>query len=185
MNITLFMAISIDSYIARENGEEDFLSNENWRTFIALAQERGSFIYGRRTYEAVQAWGHEYTEDLKAIPYRVCVSQKLSGKRENGFVFVSSPQEAINFLSYHNCQQAVLSGGSINNTAFAKSGFIDEIIFNINPIVLGRGIPIFSSRHQDLEMELELLSVNMLKSGIVQTRYRVLKQQKNCISDEG
>ena len=37
MKVILYMAMSLNGYIARENGDEDFLSHENWNTFCELA----------------------------------------------------------------------------------------------------------------------------------------------------
>ena len=50
------MATSINGMIARENGDEDFLSHDNWISFKKLAEEIGFFIIGRKTYEVVQKW---------------------------------------------------------------------------------------------------------------------------------
>lgn len=71
MKTTLYMATSANGIIARENGDEDFLSHENWKKFCELANEFGNFIVGRKTYDAVKKWDEGYkilpTQHLKAL----------------------------------------------------------------------------------------------------------------------
>lgn len=166
------MAMSANGYIARENGKEDFLSHENWKTFIELAKKYGNFIYGRKTYEAVRAWGNEYLEDLKAIKKKIVISQAPDFQAENGFSLAKSPQEAVSLLQSEGFDTALLSGGATVNSAFVKSGLLDEIIFNIEPFVLGKGTPVFSP--EDLELKLQFLNFNRLNNGILQLSYKIL-----------
>ena len=44
------MAQTINGFIARENGDEDFLSSLNWKTFVELAEDIGCFVIGRKTF---------------------------------------------------------------------------------------------------------------------------------------
>ena len=50
MKVVLYMAMSLNGMIASKNGNEDFLSDENWRLFIKKAEKVGCFIVGRKTY---------------------------------------------------------------------------------------------------------------------------------------
>jgi len=67
----------------------------------------------------------------------------------------------------------LLIGGSSLNTAFAKENLIDEIILNIEPIIIGKGIPLFSI--DDFDLPLELISTEKNNSGIVTIYYKVKK----------
>jgi len=67
----------------------------------------------------------------------------------------------------------VLTGGSTLNSSFAKENLIDEIIFNVEPFVLGKGISVF--RSDKFEFKLKLKGVKQLKNNIVQLHYLVDK----------
>lgn len=54
MKVTLFMAMSLNGIIARKNGDEDFLSSNNWNSFSELVKTFKNFIIGRKTFEAVK-----------------------------------------------------------------------------------------------------------------------------------
>lgn len=174
MKVTLYMAISLNGIIARENGDEDFLSHENWNDFISLAKEKGNFIYGRKTYEAVRKWGDEYLKDLASIPTMVCVSENSTGKVENGFEFVSSPKEALDLLSRKGYTEALLTGGATNNSAFASEGLIDEVLLNVEPCIVGKGIAVF--KPDDFNIKLAFVESKTSPSGIVRLHYQVVKE---------
>ena len=57
MKTTLFMAMSLNGIIAKEDGNEDFLSHKNWETFSELVNTFGNFVVGRKTHEAVKKMG--------------------------------------------------------------------------------------------------------------------------------
>ena len=56
---------------------------------------------------------------------------------------------------------------------FSWGGLVDELIVNVEPAVLGHGIPLFASG--DFEKRLERVAIQELPEGIVQLRYRVKK----------
>ena len=51
MKVILYIAQTINGVIARENYDEDFLSDINWKVFVKLTEKIGCFIVGRKTYE--------------------------------------------------------------------------------------------------------------------------------------
>ena len=67
----------------------------------------------------------------------------------------------------------MITGGANINSAFAKLNLLDEIIFNIEPVVVGKGIPVFAP--EDFELKLKLISTEKLASGVSTLRYSVLK----------
>jgi dihydrofolate reductase len=166
------MAISANGFVARENGDEDFLSHENWDKFCELANKYRNFIVGRKTYEAVKNWKDGYNfDDLKVE--KIVISQNPSYALNDSYILATSPQDAITKLAEKGFEETLLTGGSALNTAFAKAGLIDEIILNIEPIVIGNGIPIFSSDEFDLSTE--LVTTSKSDTGIVTLYYKVKK----------
>ena len=64
----------------------------------------------------------------------------------------------------------LMGGGDLARPLF-EAGLIDEIGFNIHPVLLGSGIPLFHEMSQ--QIDLELLECKPFKNGCVYVRYRV------------
>jgi dihydrofolate reductase len=171
MKVILTMAISANGIIATKKGSEDFLSHDNWIQFLKLANKIGCFIWGRKTYDAVSKWEGEYLNDLKGVK-KVIISHSPVKLRE-GFTLAHSPEDALKHLEEDGFEQAIITGGSTINSEFAKRGLIDEIIFDVNPSVLGEGIPVFSPA--DFKMNLKLVDMKKVGVNIVELRYSIKK----------
>ena len=172
MKTTLFMAVSANGFVARRDGDEDFLPHDGWLKMLEFAKKYGHFIWGRKTYEAVQSWGGDFMKDIENIPTIIVSNGKKSSYPENVAV-CSSPIEAMSIVERMGQKKAFLSGGPTLNTAFIKAGLIDEIILNYNPTILANGIKLFSE--SDFELKLKLEEVKELSSDIVQMRYSVIE----------
>lgn len=171
MKVILTMAISANGIIATKEGSEDFLSHDNWLQFVKLAKRIGCFIWGRKTYESVIKWEGDYLKDLRGVKKIVISRSQL--KLEEGFELANSPEKALKKLKDKGFAEVIVTGGATINSEFAKRGLIDEIIFDVNPSILGEGIPIFAP--EDFEMKLKLLEVNKVGNNIVELRYKVKK----------
>ena len=88
------------------------------------------------------------------------------------YLLTNSPQHALDLVKHLGFKQALLVGGATLNSAFLKEKLIDEIVLNIEPYLLGKGIKTFEG---NFESELKLLDLKKLKSGIVQLEYQVKK----------
>ena len=164
------MAMSLNGFVADETGSEDFISDKSWDAFCELAKEKGAFIIGRKTLEAVKTWGPEYSFDsLGDIPKIILTGSGV--EVGNGFINASSPQEALQKLSELGVRSVLLGGGPTINSGFIKENLVDEIIFNIEPVIMGKGKPVFAS--EDFQTNLEFNSVKELAEGVIQVRYTV------------
>lgn len=163
------MAISANGIIATKAGSEDFLSNDNWLQFVKLAKRVGCFIWGRKTYEAVIKWKGDYLKELEGIRKIIISHSDLS--LVVGFDLANSPEEALSKLAKDGFKEVIITGGSLINSAFAKAGLINEIIFDVNPSILGEGIPVFNP--DDFQLFMELISVKKVGNNLVEIRYKV------------
>jgi len=172
MKVVLYMAMTANGIIARKNYEEDFLSDKNWHVFRNLAQKAGCLVVGRKTYDIVKKKYKKYSfEDIKAKKMVVSRNPKF---RPQGYIVSRSPKDAINKAKKQGVKTLILTGGGNLNASFMKSNLVDEIILNIEPAVLGKGIPVFAE--DNFEARLNLISTKKLKSGIVQLHYNVRKK---------
>ena len=170
MKVILFMTQTINGIIARKNFKEDFLSDENWKEFLKLIKETNCFIVGRKTYQEVQKWKDFNFDNIKAT--KIIVSHNKIKLNPN-YILANSPKDAINKAKKLNFKKVILTGGSTLNSSFMKNNLIDEIILNVEPCVLGKGINIFNE--DNFENKLKLFKVKKFKSGIVQLYYKIIQ----------
>jgi len=154
MKITLFMVMSSNGIIARKNGDEDFLNHDNWNSFSELVKQFQNFVIGRRTFEAVKKWNEGYNFDDFKDTIKVVVSNDQNYKLDKGYTLALNPKEALKILKENRFNKILIAGGSGLNSSFAKDNLIDEIILNIEPVIIGKGIPLFSSNDFDLNLKL-------------------------------
>jgi dihydrofolate reductase len=173
MKVTLFMTMSLNGIIGRKNGDEDFLSHYNWNSFSELVKSFQNFIIGRKTFEAVKKWNEGYNFDDFKDAKKVVVSGDQNYKLDEGYILASNPKEALEILKENGFNNILITGGSGLNSSFAKLNLIDEVILNVEPVVIGEGIPLFSSN--DFDLKLKLVDVKTIPNNIIQVHYKVTK----------
>lgn len=168
MKVILHASMSVNGFIARENDEEDFLSDQNWFSFQKLAEGAGCFCVGRRAYEVVkEKYMSGYNFDtIRAKPI---VLSKTSKKIK--YDIAGSPKEAITKSKAMGFKSLVVAGGGKTNASFMKAGLVNEIVLNLEPFVLGKGVRVFDE--EKFESRLKLLKTTKLKSGIIQLHYMI------------
>jgi len=67
MNVTIEMASSINGLIATKDGNEDFLSNRNYKIMLDFLKHYDCLVWGNTTFKNVISWGDNYINDLKNI----------------------------------------------------------------------------------------------------------------------
>lgn len=173
MRITLFLASSLNGMIARPDLTEDFLSPDHWEGFLECANRSGAVIWGRRTHERVRVFSKDHLDRMWELE-KVVVSRNKDFDVEKGFELAVSPQDAITKLEACGCSGATLAGGSVLNSAFAKANLIDEVILNVEAVIIGSGIPLFTSDTFDLVLE-DNPEIRRISDRIVQLHYGVVK----------
>jgi dihydrofolate reductase len=171
MDVTLFMAMSVNGIIALEDGSEEFLSHENWKSFSKLVDEFGCFVVGGNTYKAVKGWEWGYGFDDFTDAKKVVITDDKDFSVDEGYELATSPQGALEKLSGFGFKRALLSGGAYTNTLFMNARLVKTIILNIEPAVIGRGMRLFSAA--EFQTRLRLVKTEKLADDIVQLRYEV------------
>lgn len=172
--VILALAVSLDGYIARENGAVDWLRMED---LTEAADEMKAFfvdvdtiLFGRKTYEK----GLELDGDMKMYGnvnhYIFSRTPKKSPRKNIQFVS-ENVKEFVENLKRQKGKNILLMGGGDLAKTFLEVGLIDEIILGIQPTILGKGIPLFLP--QKRQINLELTDVKTRKSGTAQLSYRV------------
>lgn len=169
MRTTLYMATTANGYIAREDGSVDWAAEENWQDYFQTIKKKGNLIIGRNTYEIMPP--EEFIQDCL---YIVMTKEKNLSKKTEKLIFTDfSPQEVLWLLENQGYEEAVVGGGSKIDSAFLEAGLIDEVILNVEPIILGKGIPLFSQK--DFTVDLALIKAKKLTENLLQLQYMVMK----------
>src|SRR3989344_1258740 len=168
MHVTLYMAQTVNGYIARENGETPW-SDEEWLSFFKFVKDAKNIIIGKNTYKIMKA-----DDEFSKIgdPFIVVVSKENLVHGSN-LAVAKSPKEALRILIKKNFAKALVAGGGVLNSSFMKENLIDEIILDIEPLLFGKGIRLFSDA--SFETRLSLIGAHKLSEDALQLRYRVLK----------
>lgn len=170
--VILFIAVSLDGYIAGEDGDIGWLSSVErpgedygYAEFIASVD---TVILGRKTYDAVLSFGIPYPHADKQC-YIITRSERPP---EKNIVFYRDPvKQLISRLKKEQGKNIFVDGGAEVVQLMQKDMLIDEYIVSIIPIILGKGIRLFKGN--DLRENLRLLSVRSFESGLVQIQYTV------------
>lgn len=167
MKVTLHLAMSADGYIAKLDGDSDWVSPADEEIFVRRIQEAGCVVVGKRTFEQYQ--GSIYpVEDVINI-----VLTKTPDAIYSGALTASSPREAIQIAKDKKCAGVVIAGGGHTSAAFLDANLIDEIYFSIYPLIFGQGIKPFEG--QSFETKLKLLDSRNLGDGLIELHYTVQK----------
>jgi dihydrofolate reductase len=169
-------ANSLDNYIAREDGSFDWImhseeANQIMRDFWPRID---TMIMGRKTYEIAQQYVKK--AERKKLPHgeleTYVFSRTLKPGTRDGYTFLSDdPGEFVRGLKQREGKDiCIMSGGSLAKPLL-EAGVIDEIGFNIHPILLGSGAPLFYPMNR--QIDLELVECKPFKNGCVYVLYRV------------
>lgn len=172
MKTILYMAVTVNGKIAGPGDDTSWTSKEDWDGFRATCTKVGNAIIGRRTYDMVKKEGTQLGDVLTVV---LTHNAALLAKKSPNTIFTDKPlREVLTMLSDKGFKEALVAGGGILNSAFLKEGLIDEIYIDIQPLILGRGIPLFADG--DFESPLKLLDVKTLSNNqTIQLHYKVLK----------
>lgn len=176
MKILLYMAISPNGLIARENGDEDWVPIENWDDMLKLAKSANNIVMGRETYEQVTARFKTGNFDNVEAEHKLIVTRDKKFMTLNGYTIVYSPEQAVTYLEEKGVKTLFLLGGGTLVTSFIKAGLIDEIHLTINPYIIGKGRPFISP--DDFDLPLKLGGTETLEGDRVKVKYEVIKQHE-------
>ena len=168
MKVILYMATTVNGYIAKENNETPWF-DEEWQSFSKFVKETKNIIIGKNTYDIMKK-----SDEFSKIgnPFTVVVSKEDFAHNSN-FAIVKSPKDALKILKEKRFAKAIIAGGGMLNSSFMKEKLIDEIYLDVEPLVFGKGIKLFSDN--DFDAKLELIETKSLSKNTIQLHYKILK----------
>lgn len=166
MKTILWATLTANGNYAQSSAEHP-AKPEALADFAAQAMAAGSLIVGRKTFESFAANGGGPFAELDIV----VVSQ--STKAIPGVTVVSSPREAIDYLQARDHTTTVLAGGAELHNTFLAQRLIDEIIFNVAPVLEGKGLNILLDQASYRYKDVQLVDCKPLGGGVIQLRYAV------------
>jgi dihydrofolate reductase len=152
-----------------QSSPENPPKKEAFEDFVAQVKATGNFIVGRRTFEGMRGNGNgggPFAEvDI------VVVSKNAADIP--GVKVASSPQEALNYLLQKSHQTALIAGGAEIHNSFLSYGLVDEVIFNVAPVMEGKGLNLLIDKENYQYKPVQFLDCKPLGSGVIQLRYAI------------
>jgi dihydrofolate reductase len=168
--VTFGVANSLDNFIARRDRAVDWLvwddevasiTAEFWKTIDTV-------VMGRKTYEVALRSGTTSYPGVKNYVFSRTMKQSPGEKVE--IISADAAGFVRDLKSEDGKGVCVMGGGELANSLL-EAGLVDEIGLNIQPVLLGAGVPLFHAVSR--QIDLELLDCKTLKSGGVFVLYRV------------
>lgn len=168
--VKLFIAMSLDGYIARADGSVDWLFNDQDYGYTAFYEDIDTVLMGRHTWEQLKTFGDYPYEGKQGIVF----SRALAGESDPNVEYVTDSIETwIRRAQQQHGGNFWLMGGSQLVDGCLRHDLVDEMILSVHPLLLGHGIPLF--RPHVAELKLELVKSQAYSSGLVQMVYRRAK----------
>ena len=171
MRTTVYVGTSLDGFIARKDGDIDWLVkyqnkevHDSYHEFISRID---AMVIGRGTFEKVLSfpqWPYEkkvfvLSNSLKQIPGTL---------NEKAMLVAMKPAALLNSLADKGYSNIYVDGGKVIQS-FLKEDLIDELIITKVPELIGSGIPLFG--YLDNDLQFEHIQTNIYSDGLVKSHY--------------
>jgi dihydrofolate reductase len=174
MKASVFVGTSLDGFIARRNGDFDFLpagggEPHGYDEFMVSVDV---LVIGRNTFEKVltfDTWPYG-GKRVVVLSSRAVDSSSVPNAVIEGMC--GSPAEIVARLEASGATHAYIDGG-ITVQGFLRAGLIQRIVMTRVPVLIGAGIPLFGSLPHDVKL-VHILTTTY-QSGLVKSEYEVLK----------
>lgn len=177
MKVSVFIATSLDGFIARADGAIDWLPNggemgaEDYG-YGEFFDSVDAIAMGRHTYELVLSF-NEWPYGDKPVIVLSNHSVPIPMAHANTIeVCAASPQYVCQQLAAHGLKHLYVDGG-ITIQSFLQAGLLDHLTISRVPVLIGHGIPLFGPLAQDVR--LRLTATRSFANGVAQSRYDVVK----------
>lgn len=184
---TVFIATSLDGFIARSDGGLDWLDAANATVpagedcgYGAFMADIDALVMGRKTFEQVLTFGQwPYGQTpvvvLSSRPFDIPAGLKGTVSHSS-----ETPDQLCARLDAEGLPRRYIDGG-LTVQRFLAAGRIDEMTITLIPVLLGQGIPLFGPRIGDVP--LTLVGTRAYDWGFVQLHYRINSRRASVQPD--
>jgi dihydrofolate reductase len=184
-NLIFFMHTSLDGFVAGLNGEMNWINvDEAMFDFIAtMTEQADTALYGRVTYEMMQSYWPKAGEQPNASKHdkehsawynkvsKVVLSKSINDSGLHNTKIISDHlSDNINKIKQQDGKNILIFGSPGASQSLLNLGLIDEFWLFVNPIILGKGMPLF----KDITgtTKLKLVESKTFASGVIALHYK-------------
>lgn len=165
---SVYIAVSLDGYIARTDGGLDWLSiverpgeDYGYKVFFDSVD---ALVIGRKTYDTVLAFEKWPYEEKRCI-----VATRSPPASRHGETFhTGSLSSLLDRLGTEGLRRVYVDGGALIRSFLAEE-LVDDVTLSVIPVLLGAGIPLFGG----VERRMSFVACRSFPSGLVQLNYNV------------
>ena len=178
--VSVFIATSLDGFIARENDSLDWLDDANKTlptgedcAYEKFMQGVDALVMGRHTYEKVltfNQWPYKNKRVIVLSSTKLKIPNDLSTYIEHSSL---SGKELCASLEKEGLNRICVDGG-ITIQRFLSAKLIKDLTLTIIPVLIGKGKPLFSSLIKDIKLKLQ--NTKAYDFGFVQMKYQIIEQ---------
>ncbi|MCK9408539.1 MAG: dihydrofolate reductase family protein [Bacteriovoracaceae bacterium] len=169
--VILYIAMSLDGFIAGEDGDIGWLScvekpgeDYGYAEFIASVD---TVILGRKTYDKVLSFGIPYPHADKTC---YIITRSNRPKEKNIIFYRDDLSSLVERLKQEDGKHIFVDGGAEIVQLMQRENLIDEYVISIMPMLLGKGIRLF--KETAAQENVSLISSRAFDTGLVQLQYR-------------
>jgi dihydrofolate reductase len=180
-----FMHVSLDGFVAGPNGEMDWINVDD-AIFDYAGQrinESDTALYGRVTYQMMEAYWPTAGDQPNASKHdkehgawynkvdKVILSKTMQGQQLPNTIIISDDIEhRVKALKQQAGKEIIIFGSPGASHTLMQYGLIDEFWLFVNPILIGKGIPLFKDVKE--VTKLSLVKSATFASGVVCLHYK-------------
>jgi dihydrofolate reductase len=169
----VFIATSLDGFIADNNGSVDFLykypepEGEDMG-YYAFMEGIDALVMGRKTFETVLGFGIAWPYKKPVFVWSTQLKEIPSSVEGNVQLIQGGPQEITQRLHEAGYHDLYIDGG-LTIQSFLREGLIDELIITIVPVLLGSGVRLFGG--VETPISFHCIASKAFSHGVVQSKY--------------
>jgi dihydrofolate reductase len=172
MKASVFIATSLDGFIARQDGALDWLpanggEPHGYDEFMATVD---AIVIGRKTFETVLSFGGWAYGKRPVVVLSTNPSALRAPAGAVCDMMTGTPPEIVGRLSARGMKHLYVDGG-VTIQSFLEAGLIQRMIITRIPVLLGSGIPLFGPLSHDVR--LQHVATQSFPSGMVQSEYLI------------
>lgn len=186
-NLIFFMHTSLDGFVAGPNGEMHWIKfDDALFDFVGtMTEQADTALYGRVTYEMMQGYWPQAGEKPNATKHdkehsawynkvsKVILSTTMNDEGlDNTTVISGELTSNINKIKEQNGKNIIIFGSPGASQSLLKAGLIDEFWLFVNPIILGKGMPLFKDINDTTA--LKLVASKTFDCGVIALHYEKL-----------
>jgi dihydrofolate reductase len=172
MKVKVFIGTSLDGFIARKNGDFDWLTpfanDEAVQSYEQFISGIDVIVIGKGTYEKVLSFPiWPYQE--KVFVLSTSIRQVADPLKDKVTVLSMKPRELLQYISSQGYSNIYIDGGKVVQD-FLQEDLVDELTISRAPILIGSGIPLFD--HVDFDIPFEHIKTDIYTNGLVRSYYK-------------